>query len=248
MNLLQGVRNRAGAAIAAVLMAVCFLAMGAFLTFYISPQQAIEWRQIRNLPELDAAGLAATPSDTLVAITGRLEGNEELLPDGLVAFVQEEWNVTPPRDDDDRPKGSWRELRQEVPALSIATAGGAVATLPVARTTFGGSLTEWVEAGSSPNRATYDGQQLPDGSLRTRGLRNGDLVTVVGRKATTGEIVPNRLFGGDRVQLVDNIRTGARVAFIAGIVMMICSPAILVIGVLGGLFGRGGRAPKVKIG
>jgi hypothetical protein len=71
-----------------------------------------------------------------------------------------------------------------------------------------------------------------------QGFSNGDLVTVVGSKASTGDLIPLKLFGGDRVQLIENIRSSAQTMFTVGIVMMICSPLVLVLGVLGALFGR----------
>jgi len=77
-----------------------------------------------------------------------------------------------------------------------------------------------------------------DGTMRWRGFKDGDLLTVVGQKGSTGDLAPKRLFGGDRVQLVQDIRAGARAAFGIGIGLMICSPFVLVGGILAGLLGR----------
>ena len=74
-----------------------------------------------------------------------------------------------------------------------------------------------------------------------RGFSNGDVVTVVGHKASTGDVTPDRIFGGDRVQLIENIRSGAQTMFAIGIGMMICSPIVLIMGVVGALFGRRSR-------
>ena len=105
------------------------------------------------------------------------------------------------------------------------------------RANLGGALHENLQRGTSSLQAKDGGTSLPDGSTRTQGLQNGDLVTVLGSKASTGDLIPSRLFGGDRVQLVENIRSGARAAFMAGIFMMICSPVILVGGLWAALFG-----------
>jgi hypothetical protein len=113
-----------------------------------------------------------------------------------------------------------------------------VTTLAASTPTFGGSLHESQELGQGPESAEHEGEQLPEGTVRTRGFQDGDLITVVGNKGSSGDLAPDRLFGGDRVQLVEDIRAGARAAFVAGIAMMICAPLVLVIGVLAGLLGR----------
>lgn len=238
MVLLQSIRERIGSAVAAVTGALLFLICGALLAFVISPQQALEWRRIQALPELDAASLAATASGEEVAITGILSGNEELTGDGLVAYKREQWKVKPPDDEDDTASGSWEVIERVVPALAVDIRGGTVSTIPDDSASLSGSTHDTLERGSGTQTASYEGEQLPDGSVRTQGFKNGDLVTVIGRKATTGGIVPDRVFGGDRVQLVDSIRSGARAAFLFGIGMMICAPLVLVGGVLAGLFGR----------
>lgn len=240
MNLLQNIRGRINATIAAVVGAILTLICGALLAFVISPQQAIEWRRIQNLPELDAGSFASTASGEDVAITGPLDGNAELTDDGLVAYIHERWEVTPadPDDEDDEPSGMWAMVETNVPALSVQIAGGTVETLADNSASLEGSLHETLTQGTGAEVAEFENQQLPEGSERIRGFRNGDLVTVVGTKATIGGLAADRIFGGDRVQLVENIRSGARAAFLIGIGFMICSPIILVVGVLSGLFGR----------
>jgi len=44
----------------------------------------------------------------------------------------------------------------------------------------------------------YEGERLPDGTRRYRGLYDGDRVTVLGRKSADGGVLPEHLFGGDR--------------------------------------------------
>lgn len=240
MFLFREIQNRIGSAIAAGIAAVLLLICGAILAFVISPQQALEWRRIQNLPELDAAAYAATASGEAVAITGTLEGNEPAGENDLVAFYRDRWNVEPPdpEEEDDEPSGSWVRTETVAPPLTIAIGGGSVTTLAASSPTFGGNLHESRVLGDGPETAEYEGEQLPEGTVRTRGFQNGDLITVVGNKGSTGDLSPDRLYGGDRVQLVENIRAGARAAFVAGIAMMVCAPIVLVFGVLAGLFGR----------
>lgn len=247
MNLLQNIQGRIAAVVGAVFAAICFLGFGALLAFYISPQQALEWRRIEGLPELDATAYASAASGQEVAITGTLADNFALTPEGLVAYIREQWDVTPPSDKEDKPDGSWKIVETNVPVLRIAIAGGGISTTSVESATFSGSLHETaIQQGAGTEKADYNGQSLPEGSTRMRGFANGDLITVVGHKASTGDLIPDRLFGGDRVQLVQEIRSGAQAMFVVGIVMMICSPLILVMGVVGALFGR--SKAKVKFG
>lgn len=246
MMLLENLRGRVGAAIAAGGVAVCFLAFGALFAFVLSPQQAVEWRRIEGLPELDAASYAATAANQEAVITGTLSDNADLT-DGLVAYVQEQWDVEPANKTDDstsndKPEGSWDTIETNVPVLTLAINGGNVKTVAASSVTLDGNMHETaVKQGKGSEKASDNGQELPEGSTRLRGFANGDLVTVVGRKASTGDLAPDRIFGGDRVQLIENIRSSARIMFTVGIGMMICSPIVLVMGVLGALFGRRSR-------
>ncbi len=242
MGIFARIRERIGAATAAVIGAVCFLILGAVMAFVISPKQAVEWRRIQNLPELTASSFAGAPTGEEVAITGTLEDNAPLNVYEHVAYTVEEWRVDPPDDEDSTTDGSWSTIETTVPELSISISGGTISTTGVNSVTFGGSLDEVIDEAYSVQTAKYDGRELGEGSLRIKGFRNGNLVTVVGKKASTGDLIPERLFAGDRVQLVDSIHASARTTFIIGIVMMVISPLVLVGGILAAAFGRRRRA------
>ena len=242
MGLIAQIRERIGSAFAAVLAAICFLAFGAVMAFVISPQQAAEWRRIQNLPELTASTFASTATGEEVAVTGTLEGNAPLNAYNHVAYTVDEWRVDPPDEDDSTPVGSWSSIETVVPELSVAISGGTISTTGVNSATMGGNLDEIVDEAFSSQTAKYDGRDLGEGSLRIRGFREGNLITVVGNKASTGDLIPERLYGGDRVQLVDSIRASARTTFIIGIVMMVISPLVLVGGLIGAAFGKRRRA------
>nr|MBN1228321.1 hypothetical protein [Anaerolineae bacterium] len=240
------IRERISGTVAAVIGAICLLAFGAFLAFVISPQQAAEWRRVQNLPELSLSEVQAASSGTLIALTGTLEGNDRLLADGFVAYETKRWDVSPPSDNEDEPDGSWTHVESQIPALTIAYDGGTIATVADNGASVAGNLHEVITDGQGSYSDTYNGRTLRDGALHTQGFFDGDLITVVGKKASSGGIVPDRLFGGDRVQLVDHIKSGARAAFIGGIAMMICSPIVLAGGILSSLFGRRKKGLQVK--
>ncbi len=235
MNIFARLRERIGGVIAAVVGSGCFLIMGAVLAFFISPQQAAEWRRIDALPDLDPAGLAAIAQGKELYLTGVLTGNTPLKQD-LVLYQVDVWNIT--TDSEGDKDGSWSMQERRVPALTLDFQGTIVSLLPNDGAVIGGTTTEYIEEGPGPDSDTYNGRSLPAGSIRTWGFTDGALVTVVGTKQ--GEAVaPSRFFGGTHEQLVENIRTGARIAFIAGIVMMVISPLILIGSVIGAIFGKG---------
>lgn len=242
MNLLFGrIRERIGAAIGVALLAVCFLVMGIIMAFVVSPQQALEWRRVQRLPVSTASTVESAPVGTEILISGTLTDNPAALADtDYVAYRVERWEVTVSggEDGDTTETGKWQTVEQVYPALKLAVDGGTINTTAVDRVNLGGSLHEAFQQGTSDLTADDMGTPMPDGSTRTNGLYNGDLVSVLGSKASNGDLVPERLFGGDRVQLVDAIRSGARAAFAGGIAMMICSPIVLVGGLWAVLFGR----------
>src|SRR5438045_9473723 len=98
MNIIRNVEGRIGAAIAAVVIGSAMLICGGSRAFVVSPQQALEWRRIQALPEIDANGLASTATGKEVAITGTLNGNEALTDDDLVLFERSRWDVRKPSD------------------------------------------------------------------------------------------------------------------------------------------------------
>jgi hypothetical protein len=240
MRLMRGIRERVGAVIGIGVASLMFLCFGIVLAFFVSPKQAVEWRRVERLPVLDAAAVEALAPGEELVITGHLDGNDPLTEDGLVAYVRDVWNVEPPDpdEDEDQPDGTWVRDETVAPSLQIAVAGGTIMTASGSSPRFEGGLPEAMVEGDGELSATYSGQSLPDGTIRTRGFRDGDLITVHGQKASTGEVLPERLFYGDRVQLVDHMRSGARAAFAIGIGMMICAPIFFVAGVAIAVFGR----------
>jgi hypothetical protein len=245
MNMLFGrIRERIGAAIGVAFAAACFLVMGIILAFVVSPQQALEWRRVQNLPLATASTVASAPAGTEIVISGTLADNPVALEGTeYVAYRIDEWQVSETTDDDGNTQrdGDWVTVDRSFPALTLSVEGGTARTTPADQVKLGGSLHEDLQRSSSSLEASDGGESVPDGSTRTQGLHNGDLVTVLGSKASTGDLIPDRLFGGDRVQLVESIRSGARAAFAIGIGMMICSPVVLVGGMLAALFGRQGK-------
>ena len=241
MNILLSLRQRIGVVIASVLAAIFFCASGAFFAFVLAPKQAIEARRISNLPQMDASYVASAPAGEDILVTGTLMDNPPLLDDSeLVAYHLEEWQVTLPdaNSNDNTPDGDWNTLERIAPDLNLDVGGQRVQVLSASNMDFSGNLREELVYGDGVESAEYNGQQLPQGSLRYRGFYNGDLTTVLGQKATSGGIVPEKLFAGDRVAFEQSEKDAAKGMFIGGIVFMACAPLVLVGGILSAIFGR----------
>jgi hypothetical protein len=240
MNIFRAIRERIGAAIGAVIGAIFLLGCGALLVLFLSPKQAIEANRIEKMPEMGTREVEAAPSGDDVLVTGRLEDNPLMDAGGFVAYEMEEWTVTLPDPDDpeDEPEGDWETVEQLVPNLSLNVNGKILRILGSDDATLSGLLNEEIIYSEGYEEAEYDGEWVPHGSLRLRGFFNGDLVTVLGKKASAGGIIPEELYGGDRVAFADSKHRAARGLLIGGIVMMACSPVVLVGGLLSALFGR----------
>lgn len=236
VNPLEMIRQRIAGVIGVIVMAIAMLVCGGILAFVVSPGQAMEWRRIQGLPETTSGSLAvANPGDEVV-FTGTLDGNEELTEYRLAAYRQSVWEVTSSKDSDGNTDydGSWTEQEKVVPALTVRVSDGSITTIPETTASFGRpTVTETVESNQGQS---VDGHH--EGSLQYEGFRNGDRVTVTGTRTNGGEVLPDRIFGGTREQLVEDIRSGARAAFVGGIALMVCSPVALVGGIIGVIFGR----------
>ncbi len=240
MNLFRSLRERIGSLIGAVIGTVVLLGCGLLFVFFLAPRQKIEAQRIERLPMMDAGTVeSAAPGDELL-ITGRLQGELLLEMKDYIAYELETWQVTTDTTDDgDRQtSGSWNRVETRIPDLRLDVGGLWVDVLPSADGNLSGPLHEMLIRSASGETATYDGQQLSDGSQRYQGFYNGDLATVWGQKAASGGIVPDELFAGDRVAFVASQHAAAQGLLIAGIAMLVCSPVVLVGGVLSAIFGR----------
>ncbi|MBN1120480.1 MAG: hypothetical protein JXJ17_05340 [Anaerolineae bacterium] len=230
-------RERIGVVVAAALCAVCCFGMGIFLAFVMSSQQEAEYQRIEALPEQTAASFANLSTGADALITGTLEDNPEKNAYGHVAYTVETWDVTEPTDEETLYKGNWRRIEVQLPALTVSVDGDEIGTAADSTATFGGALHEEIEEGQGGFAAEYNGRSLKDGSLRIRGVSNGDLVTLIGHKDGSGRLVPEKLYVGSRSQLINDIQTSSKAALWAGILMMVCSPVVLVGGVLAAVLG-----------
>ncbi|HNB52036.1 MAG TPA: hypothetical protein PK530_08845 [Anaerolineales bacterium] len=243
MNIFQLIRERIAAVIGVVFFSIVICICGAAFTFYFAPQQALEANRISNLPQMDAGYVVSANPGTEILITGVLANNPALLADSnLVAYELERWDVTPPNNDNDTtPDGSWESVETVIPNLTLEANGQNLTILAANTASLSGALHEEIVRGDGFETASYNGENLPEGSLRYQGFFNGDLTTVLGQKASTEGIVPAKLYAGDRVAFEQSEKDAAKWMLVAGIAMMICSPLFLVLGGVGAIFGRNTR-------
>jgi len=239
-NFFSSVRQRVRSMLAITAISVLCVLCGGLMAFGLAPAQAIQAYRISRLPvtENGAQVAAAQPGEELL-LTGILKGNAPLL-EGLdfVAYSVEEWKVTLPSgdDSDSTPSGHWETVATVIPALTLELHGQPASLLKASSAHLSGDLHSQTVKGTDALQAEYEGERLPDGSKRYRGLFDGDLVTVLGKKSATGSVLPEHIFAGDHLQFVESQRQAASGLFMAGLFLMVFAPLFLVGGLLATLF------------
>ena len=129
-------------------------------------------------------------------------------------------------------------MERITPDLTLNVNGRRLEILRASNVRFSGPLHERLVRAYSFRRAKYNNEDLAEGSERLRGFHNGDLVTVLGSKASAGGVIPDELFAGDRIAFVQHEKSAAKGLLTGGLCMMGIAPIILIGGILSALFGR----------
>jgi hypothetical protein len=240
-SLFSSLRQRLGLALGILAFSAFCGLMGVFLAFFQAPGQALQARRIARMPVLGPDDVASASAGEMILITGVLKGNPPVLENtDLVAYTAAEWVVTLPERDEGEsdPRGEWEKTATLVPDLTLAVNEQLVRILADDSVKMDGSLREVLIPGEGPARAEYEERPLPDGSLRYRGVSNGDRVTVLGTRASTEGVIPEEMFAGDRVAFEEDQRQEASGLFFAGMCLIGLAPLILVLGFLGVIFKR----------
>lgn len=243
LGLWRGARSRLQRAAAASVVAVSVFACGLLLVLVLSPVQAVKAWRVSRLPQMDAASVEQVAPGETVIVTGRLADNPSQWEEGgLVAYEMEEWSVTVPTpspgdDDTGEPHGSWVSRERVIPDLNLDLGGEEVHILSNPDARLSGARHETLIPGQGVAAQDFD-EPLPGGTRRYRGLTNGDLVTVLGKKASTDGIIPEEIFGGDRISYEAYLRQTASGLLTMGLCLMGVAPLILVGGLLAALFGK----------
>ncbi|MFM8876128.1 MAG: hypothetical protein ACKOGC_08655 [Anaerolineae bacterium] len=245
-NIGRTLTNRIGGAVAAVGAAIFLALCGALMAFVLAPGQAVKAANIEKMPQMDAAYVSSAAPGTDILITGYVNGSapNPQLPD-FIAYDVEQWEVSEIKNTDGTPQapsGSWQHVETVVPELTLDMSGTPITLLSVNNAMLTGSnLHEQLVPKSSAFTADYEGQKLGEGSLRYKGFFNGDLVTILGKKSSGDEVVPEELFTGDRAAYEQYQKDSAKALLFMGFAAMICSPFIAISGIVSALLGRGRR-------
>jgi len=234
-------QGRIRSVIFAVVGAIGIFGCGLALTFVVAPRQALEAYRITRMPQMNAQSLEeARPGDEIL-LTGTLASNPPLVDDtDFVAYRLKRWEVTLPSSDDSdaRPSGSWAAVETEVPALWLDVEGRRVRLLAAETMALSGRLHEEIMYSESDLTADYGGEPIPDGSLRYEGVYDDDVIAVLGQRASTGDLIPRKMYAGDRISFEESEKSGATGALFSGICLMGLAPLALIGGVLAALFRR----------
>jgi hypothetical protein len=229
-NLLSPLRQRLGATLGILAFSAFCCLSGIFLTFVLAPGQALQARRVARMPIMNAAAVESASPGDLILVTGNLTGNPPARSGSeLVAYDSEEWEISYPDNDegDNQPRGDWSSLETIIPELTLDLNGNSLDILADNTAHLNGNLREEIVEGHGSGWADYDGMDLPEGSRRFRGVRDGDLVTVYGEKSSTGGVIPDEIFAGDRVAFEENQRQQATGLLYAGLCSILLAPIIL---------------------
>jgi hypothetical protein len=235
-------RDRLGGVLAALAASAGCCVCGLVLTFVMAPRQGLQAASVARLPNMGPAEVAAAdPGDTIL-ISGVLAGNAPLLAGSdLVAYRIDEWQVTVTGGEDggeSKPFGRWQSHATTTPELVLETEGQPLQLLASSHVRLSGPLHEALVASDSALVADDAGEPRADGTLRYRGLANGDPVTVLGEKHAVGGIVPERLFLGDRTAFEASEQQAASNFLISGLASLALAPVVLIGGVLAAVLWR----------
>jgi hypothetical protein len=187
---------------------------------------------VQGLPEYNLQTLQETALGANILITGSLEASGQQADVGdLLIYLAEEWHV---RYNDSEGfegwEGSWSKVETVVPACAVALSDGNVTLDAGQDTVIDNPLHEFKSF--VPQNAREVGG-IKEGSIRHRGFKAGDEVTIIGTKSAAG-IIPSRIFGGDRQALeqsfayrVSGLRLVGGIFALVGISLLIISFVLL---------------------
>ncbi len=175
--------------------------VGYFLAFVASGGAAREAALLDTAFVPNKAALEALPAQSQVVLQGTLDSNTELDSNGLVAYIVHRV-VERPNTSDSGKKHRWEFVESNFALLSLQMEGGSMLmTAPGDIVTITGSPHEIIDTSTElPGTARtflYKGQNLGTGARRITGLKNGDVVTVIGVRSGNGGVQLSRVHAGD---------------------------------------------------
>ena len=242
LNPLAALRQRIGAAFGVLIISLLCCLGGVLMTFVFAPGQAVQASRISHLPVMDAQSVNVASAGDFILITGNLQGTPQAVGDSsFIAYGSERWSVSIPSADDDGPStptGSWTSQPAIVPELTLDMNGQSVDIHSASGVRLSGSLHGLEISAENTVTANYDGQPVSDGTMRYHGIKNGELVTVYGKKAPSGGVNPEQLFAGDRAAFEESQHQATTGFLYSGICLFVLAPIVLIGGLIAVVFRR----------
>lgn len=247
-NIFNTLQNRTSAVFGAIGAAALVCLCGALMTFVLGPQQALKANRVSKLPLMDVSYVTSAATDSEILITGTLNGSQASpnVPD-FIAYTQDHWEITISENEQGTPQppdGSWSYDETVIPALTLTLNGTPVNIQPSSYAALGGNLHERIVDGNGSLQAKDGDQLLREGALRYQGFFDGDQATVLGKKDSSGAIIPEDVYAGDRASYEKAQKQAAGFLFVGGIVAMICAPVVLILGVVSAALGKSTRVVR----
>jgi hypothetical protein len=204
-----------------------FILLGIFAGFIQAKRTLEEAGSINSLPSLDWQSLESAIPGTAVIFTGILEENNTAADvGGLVIYTEEVWAVQyNDSEGSEGWEGSWNWLNTYLPDTGVSMNGGTVMITQGQDVVIEQTLHEFKLAVPRDGREV-DG--IKEGSIRHRGFKAGDEITVVGEKEDAA-VSAARIFGGNRAALEQYLANQVSGLRITGVVLGLAGLALIIV-------------------
>ncbi len=215
-----------GLALIGIFAFLCLGGIGALCALAVAPAMTNEANDIADMPTTPDV---ATGEEA--ALTGTLTGNTAITSDPeidqiadykVVAYNVERYTrSTSGTGKNRRTTNRWEKIRTVMNTLKMEVGGTPVTFYGKDNVKLDGDMHSFQE-----------GTTITSGDLRVIGFRDGDQVTVVGKRMGDGQFMIDQMYGGTRDDLVANTRLAAKVFRYLGFGSMVCG-GLVAIGLLG---------------
>ncbi len=204
-----------------------FILLGIFAGFIQAKRTLEEAGSISSLPSFDWQSLENAAPGTAVIFTGILEeNNSDADVGGLIIYIEEIWSVKyNDSEGSEGWEGSWDWQNSFLPDTGVTVSGGKVMITKGQDVVIDQTLHEFKLAVPRDGREV---EGIREGSLRHRGFKAGDEITVVGEKEAAA-IAVVRVFGGNRAALEQHLANQVSGLRITGVVLGLAGLALIIV-------------------
>ena len=221
--------------LAAFLVAAIFAGFGAYCSLSVYPSHVKRSESLKKIPVLESFGAfrELSQGDKCV-LNGRLKANPVIVEErNFVAFILYEWDVRTTDDQDNPTKGSWIEIEAKIPSLTIEIDSGEVKTTSGKPESLHAAHDLFIISNPSGRnkwqRAMYEDKMLGDGARALKGLKNDDMVVVIGSKEGEVIVKPDYLWADSSVDdIFRSVNTSGMFFLALGCIFMIIGAIIAI--------------------